>query len=125
MMFAAFVGLPLSLQGAETKVEVHLIARILSDLAQLHNLTHDKLEEAMLDHYSHGWNKHENAMGGFALFSPEQFSNFYPSLMKPTGKGKLNFISEAVSRQHGWVSGSWNTARRVIDNIFNPKGDIA
>jgi len=98
-------------QGNGTKIEVRLIDLVFYDLAKLHNLTHDKLEEAMLDHYSHGWNRHENAMGGFALFSPEQFSNFYPSLMKPTGKGKLNFISVAVSRQHGWVSGSWNTAR--------------
>jgi monoamine oxidase len=112
-------------QGNGTKVEVRLIDLVFYDLAKLHNLTYDELEEEMLHHYAHGWNRHENALGGITLFRPEQFPNSYPSLLKPAGKGKLNFVGKAVSRQHGWVSGSLNSAWRVIDDIFNPEGDRA
>jgi len=112
-------------QGKGTKVEARLIDLVLFDLAKLHNVTYDELEEEMLDHYAHDWYRDENAMGAFALFGPEQFSNSYPSLLKPAGKGKLNFIGEAVSRQHGWVSGSLNSAWRGIDNMFNREGDEA
>jgi hypothetical protein len=112
-------------QGKGTKVEARLIDLVLYDLAKLHNVTYEELEEEMLDHYAHDWYRDENAMGAFALFGPGQFSNSYPSLLKPAGKGKLNFIGEAVSRQHGWVSGSLNSAWRGIDNMFNREGDEA
>lgn len=62
-------------------------------------------------------------MGVFAHYGPGQFGCSYPSLLKPAGKGKLNFIGEAISRQYGWVSGSHNSAWRGVDNIFNREGD--
>lgn len=110
-------------RGPDTLVEKRLVDLILLDLARLHKLEFSYLKDEMLDHYAHDWYRDENAMGAFALFGPGQFGSSYPSLLKPAGKGKLNFIGEAISRQHGWVSGSLNSAWRGIDNMFNREGD--
>jgi monoamine oxidase len=68
------------------------------------------------------WDQHAGG-GAFALFSPGQFKNIYPTLLTPEFHGSLNFAGECCSVHHGWIVGALDSAYNAVFNILKLAGD--
>lgn len=67
------------------------------------------------------WDQHAGG-GAFALFSPGQFKNLYPTLLTPEFDGCLNFAGECCSVHHGWIVGALDSAYNAVYNILRQAG---
>jgi hypothetical protein len=67
------------------------------------------------------WDQHAGG-GAFALFSPGQFKNIYPTLLTPEFDGCLNFAGECCSVHHGWIVGALDSAYNAVVNILRLAG---
>jgi monoamine oxidase len=68
--------------------------------AELYNLINDNY----IDHHAFDWYKDPNAVGAFAFFRPQQFSNMWNKMIQPSGD--LVLVGEACSPHHAWVVGA-------------------
>eukprot|EP01088_Endostelium_zonatum_P016527 TRINITY_DN4507_c0_g1_i1.p1 TRINITY_DN4507_c0_g1~~TRINITY_DN4507_c0_g1_i1.p1 ORF type:complete len:752 (-),score=187.77 TRINITY_DN4507_c0_g1_i1:11-2266(-) len=65
------------------------------------------------------WNNDAHALGAFAIFGPGQFSSLYPVMTRPAGtQGRLHFAGEALSTNHGWITGALSSAYRSVRAIL-------
>ncbi|MFD0963792.1 flavin monoamine oxidase family protein [Pseudofulvibacter geojedonensis] len=67
------------------------------------------------------WDNHVGG-GAFALFSPGQFKNLYPTLLTPEFNGCLNIAGECCSVHHGWIVGALDSAYNAVNNILQQAG---
>ncbi|KAG9125255.1 hypothetical protein FRC07_008382, partial [Ceratobasidium sp. 392] len=117
-------------QGKGSNAETALIAGILKDLTDMHNIAEPNyLRGLMLNYHVFDWYGHESSMGklayinacAFALFGPGQFKNLYPLVTKPV-YGRLHFAGEATSVHHAWIVGALNSAYRSLFEILELEG---
>ncbi|CAA7261987.1 unnamed protein product [Cyclocybe aegerita] len=99
--------------GKETYDE-QLKALVLSNLAEVHNVSVEYLEEQFADIHAWDWNHDPLTMGAFAFFGPGNFDDMYTSLNRPAANGKLHFAGEALSVRHAWVVGALDSAWRAV-----------
>ncbi|KAI0856814.1 hypothetical protein F4860DRAFT_518476 [Xylaria cubensis] len=95
-----------------------LVQLVLHNLAQLHTphgMTYDRLQELYTVTYkAYSWSHDPTTAGAFALFGPDQFSNFYPYLSRPAAYSKLHIAGEAASAHHAWVAGALDSAYNAV-----------
>jgi len=94
---------------------------LFHDLARLHAKSGDDadykrlykiISDNYLDHFAYNWYQNPRAVGGFAYFGPQQFSNYYNNLTASAGKYMV--IGEAASAHHAWVVGALESAVRGV-----------
>ncbi|EGC33823.1 hypothetical protein DICPUDRAFT_56257 [Dictyostelium purpureum] len=110
-----------SLVGDEVG-EKELIELCMNNLAQVHDIQVSVLNKMLVDFKCWDWYNDDFAMGAFALYSPAQFSQLFPSLTKPTPDGRFHLAGEGTSVHHGWVIGSLNSAYRAVDHVLMVEG---
>ncbi|PHH90838.1 hypothetical protein CDD83_2504 [Cordyceps sp. RAO-2017] len=86
----------------------------LHNLAQTHNVTYDFLRSQYIDSHLWDWYDGQDAVGGFAIFGPDEYSSVMPALMMPAANGRLHFAGEALSSGHAWIIGAVNSAYRTV-----------
>jgi len=102
----------------DVNTEQRLKGIILQDLASVHNVSVQTLEDQYLDHFGYDWGRDPLTMGAFAHFGPGEFSHFYDSLTRPAANCRLHFAGEALSIRHGWVIGALNSSWRAVYEIL-------
>ena len=90
----------------------------LNNLATLHNVKREFLEEHLEDIFVMNWQTDPFAQGPYALFGPGQFANKFKHLVEPAADGRLLFAGEATSVHHAWILGSLNSAYRAVHQIL-------
>lgn len=96
----------------------HLVEITLRDLARMNNVTLEFLKDQYLDSFPWDWYGDEYALGGYAFFSPDQFSTIMPALMTPSNSGKMHFAGEALSSGHAWMIGAVTASYRTVLEIL-------
>jgi monoamine oxidase len=86
----------------------------LSNLAVVHKIPLETLEDDFQDIYIHDWYNDKYSQGAFALYGPGQFSTLFESIIKPELENRLHFAGEATSVHHAWIVGSLNSAYRAV-----------
>ena len=102
---------------ANSPSELLVVAGIIKDLADMHQMDHDVLANLVEDYKIHEWSADDTIMGqsqcykifiikrltcysgGGASFGPSQFRSLYPEITRPVG-GLLHFAGEATSVHH-------------------------
>ncbi|KAG7423077.1 putative bifunctional amine oxidase [Fusarium oxysporum f. sp. raphani] len=74
------------------------------------------------DYHAYDWYDSAYSNGGFAMFSPGQFSSVMPWLMRPAAEGHMHFAGEALSSGHAWIIGAVNSAWRTVYEILCTEG---
>ena len=110
------------IQGPDTAQEKQLINMIFNDLAVLHRVSVKSLTELYVGHHAWDWCHDDFTRGAFAFFAPGQFSEFFPSITRPTVGGMLHFAGEATSVHHAWVTGALASAWRAVAEILISEG---
>ena len=94
---------------------------MIYNLARLHSMddtdfkkTYDMIEGAYITHHAYDWSKDPHASGAFALFSPGNFSQHYPALVRPWTDSRLYIVGEAASAHHAWIVGALDSAMRGV-----------
>ncbi len=106
----------------DTAAESYIVSRVLRDLAQVHNVTTEFVQDQFVGAHLWNWYAHEFSIGAYAMFSPSQFSVNLPPLMQPAYHGKVHFAGEALSAGHGWIIGALNSAYRSVAEILAVEG---
>lgn len=96
----------------------HLVDLTLADLASLHGVGLDFLQEQLVDTHAYDWYQSENSVGAFAIFGPGEFSGVMPYLMTPAAQGHMHFGGEALSSGHAWIIGAVNSAYRTVVEVL-------
>ncbi|KIO31929.1 hypothetical protein M407DRAFT_4819 [Tulasnella calospora MUT 4182] len=91
---------------------------ILRDLAAIHNMRYEDLEEQYIDHFGWDWQHDEYTQGAFTFFGPGEFSTIYKSLTRPAANGHIHFAGEALSVRHAWVVGALDSAWRAVKEVL-------
>lgn len=91
----------------------------LSNLATLHNVKREFLEDNLQDTFVMNWQTDPFAQGPYALFGPGQFNAQFKHLIEPAADGRLLFAGEAASVHHAWIIGSLNSAYRTVYEILD------
>ncbi|KAM9957008.1 hypothetical protein ACTFIR_003745 [Dictyostelium discoideum] len=110
-----------SLVGDRPSEEV-LIKLCMANLAEVHNVPVATLQQLFVDYKCWDWYNDDYSSGAFALYSPSQFTQLFPSLTKPSPDGRFHLAGEATSVHHGWIIGSLNSAYRSVDHILQVEG---
>ncbi|KAF8876585.1 hypothetical protein BD779DRAFT_1560216 [Infundibulicybe gibba] len=97
--------------------EDRIKAIVIRDLALVHNVDHEWLEEQYVEHFAWDWH-HPQTLGGFAFFGPGMFEEPYQSLTVPASHGRLHFAGEALSVRHAWIVGALDSAWRAVKEIL-------
>ncbi|KAG9127559.1 hypothetical protein FRC07_012304 [Ceratobasidium sp. 392] len=105
------------MQGKDSFDEVRLKNVILRDLAEIHKISLEELEDEFEAMYAYDWNHNPRTMGAYAFFGPGEFTSLYPNLTRPAAEGRLHFAGEAISTCHAWVAGALDSANRVVTQI--------
>ena len=99
----------------QLKHEKPLKELLIRELARLHKndkMSYDQLHTLIsdnyLDHHAYDWYQDRNAMGAFAFFRPQQFSEMWNKMIQPSGNFVV--IGEAASPHHAWVVGALESA---------------
>ena len=71
---------------------------------------------------AYDWSKDPNAAGAFALFSPGNFSEHYPSLITPASDSRFFIVGEAASAHHAWIVGALDSAMRGVCQMLTRFG---
>jgi monoamine oxidase len=107
------------IKGHDSLEEKQLIDIILRDIAVLHGVEYEWLKEKQYeDHFAWNWNQYEYTRGAFAFFGPGQFTEQFPFVSRPAGKGFLHFAGEATSVHHAWIAGALASAWRAVAEIL-------
>ncbi|KAF8147675.1 flavin-containing amine oxidoreductase-domain containing protein [Crassisporium funariophilum] len=106
------------IKTGEEKFEAQLKTLVLSNLAAVHNVTFEYLNEKFVEMHSWDWNHNPYTMGAFAFFGPGDFDDMYTSLIRPAAHDKLHFAGEALSVRHAWVVGALDSAWRAVHNYL-------
>jgi monoamine oxidase len=101
-----------------TEARAQIVETTLQNLARMNNVTYGFLADQYLDSHLWNWYDNEFSVGGFALFSPDQFSTMMPALLRPAQNGKLHFAGEALSSGHAWIIGAVNSAYRTVAEVL-------
>ncbi|KAF9255513.1 amine oxidase [Marasmius fiardii PR-910] len=104
-------------QGHGSFDEERLKDLILPDLAIVHGISLQQLEDDYEGMYPFNWTHHSKTMGGFAYFAPGQFRYLLENLTRPAAQGRLHFAGEAVTVCHTFVVGAVESANRVVNQI--------
>ncbi|EGC33822.1 hypothetical protein DICPUDRAFT_94960 [Dictyostelium purpureum] len=99
-----------------------LIQICMKNLAEVHDIEVSVLNEMLVDFKCWDWYNDNYSMGAFALYSPAQFTQLFPSVTKPTPDGRFHLAGEATSVHHAWVIGSLNSAYRAVDHVLMVEG---
>ncbi|KAG8979970.1 hypothetical protein FRC05_007413 [Tulasnella sp. 425] len=91
---------------------------VLRDLAAIHNMRYEFLQEQYVDHFGWDWQHDEYTQGAFAFFGPGEFSSLYKSLTRPAANGHIHFAGEALSVRHAWVVGALDSAWRAVKEVL-------
>jgi hypothetical protein len=108
---------PYQPESIETLVNI-----TLRDLALLNGVSYEFLLSEFEDYHAYDWYDSAYSNGGFAMFSPGQFSSVMPWLMRPAGEGHMHFAGEALSSGHAWIIGAVNSAWRTVYEILCTEG---
>lgn len=99
----------------KVKDEAVLKELLIRELVRLHkndDMSEGDLEKLIhdeyLDHHAFDWYQDPNAVGAFAFFRPQQFTNMWNKMIQPSGD--LVIIGEAASPHHAWVVGALESA---------------
>jgi monoamine oxidase len=95
---------------------------VLEDMARLHNVSVSFLQDQLVEAHLWDWYSQPYSVGAYALFSPAQFSDVLPPLMRPSCKGRLHTAGEATSSGHAWVVGALNSAYRAVMEVLAVEG---
>lgn len=106
------------MHGPGSAEEERLKQIILKDLAIVHDLPLKTLLDEFEYMYAFDWSHNPYAMGGFGLFGPSQFREFYRHVTRPAARGQIHFIGETFSSTHGWVAGALESAERGICQLL-------
>lgn len=107
--------------GILVKDEQQLKHLCLSNLALMHGIKMDELEDNFVAMFAHDWYQDEFAQGAFALYGPGQFSYLFGGVIAPECNGRLHFAGEATSVHHAWIVGSLNSAYRSVWEFLSEK----
>ncbi|KAG8985254.1 hypothetical protein FRB90_004851 [Tulasnella sp. 427] len=91
---------------------------VLRDLAKIHNVPYDMLNEEYEDHFGWDWTHDPLTQGAFAFFGPGEFPRLYKSLTRAAAGGRLHFAGEALSTRHAWVVGALDSAWRAVKEML-------
>ncbi|KAG7096239.1 hypothetical protein E1B28_003688 [Marasmius oreades] len=95
--------------------------KILADLAFVHGIDLEDLNDWYQEMYAFDWSNDSKFMSAFAAFNPGQFGFLLESLTRPAARGRLHFAGDAISASHGWVAGAIESANRVVNQMNPPK----
>ncbi|KAK6539298.1 hypothetical protein TWF694_009531 [Orbilia ellipsospora] len=95
---------------------------VLTDLSKTHNVTYEYLEDLYVDMHAYSWYDSPYSVGGFALFTPSQFSTIMPRIATPV-QNRIFFAGEALSSGHAWVIGALNSAVRAVAELLSTSSD--
>ncbi|KAB5590639.1 bifunctional amine oxidase [Ceratobasidium theobromae] len=111
-----------SMMGPSEDAQRMLKQVVLADLAAVHDLPLEFLQNDLEEIYPYDWSNHINSMGAFGVFGPSQFNEFYLALTRPCAGGTVYFAGEAISMIHGWVAGALESAdRAVLEILWSPE----
>ncbi|KAM5361872.1 hypothetical protein ACJA88_014290 [Fusarium oxysporum] len=108
---------PYQPESIETLVNI-----TLKDLAVLNGVSYEFLLSEFEGYHAYDWYGSAYSNGGFAMFSPGQFSSLMPWLMRPAAEGHMHFAGEALSSGHAWIIGAVNSAWRTVYEILCTEG---
>jgi len=107
---------------------------VIYNLARLHTINREKetreeyekrfllnkktITDNWITHHAYDWSKDQYACGGFALFSPGQFSTLIPHLVRPASDSRFVIVGEAASANHAWIVGALDSAFRGLKQIL-------
>ncbi|KAG7091716.1 hypothetical protein E1B28_008117 [Marasmius oreades] len=109
------------IRGRGSVDEKQLKDTILADLASVHGIKLEDLNDWYQGMYAFDWSNDSRFMSAFAAFNPGQFSFLLESLTRPAAGGRLHFAGDAISACHGWVAGAIESANRVVNQMNPPK----
>ena len=95
-----------------------LLEQIYGDLAALHGVAVEQLQDETLDYHAFDWGHNPYTMGAFVASVPGQLSTFFPDIVESAGYGRFHFAGEAASPHYGWVAGALDSAVRVVKEIL-------
>ncbi|KAK2462142.1 hypothetical protein APHAL10511_005840 [Amanita phalloides] len=95
-----------------------LVRLVLKELAEIHNVTPEFLNNQLLDTFAWSWSNDPYTMGAFAFFGPGKYDDVYKSLTTPAADGCLHFAGEALSARHAWVEGALDSAWRAVEEML-------
>ncbi|MCJ1442522.1 MAG: hypothetical protein MMC23_003018 [Stictis urceolatum] len=95
---------------------------MIDNLARLHSTDEDSyagmkdlISSLYETHHAYDWSKDPYTCGGaFALYSPTQFKNLYPNIVRPAADSRLHIVGEAASAHHAWIVGALDSSVRGI-----------
>ncbi|XP_009999970.1 PREDICTED: L-amino-acid oxidase [Chaetura pelagica] len=90
---------------------------VYQDLAEIHQLNKDFLQEICDRYVIHKWELDQHSMGAFAAFTPFQFVDYSQELFQP--EGRVHFAGEHVAQPHGWLETAVKSAVRAASNILH------
>ncbi|NXV80343.1 OXLA oxidase, partial [Atlantisia rogersi] len=88
---------------------------VLRDLSALHGLSGEYLRYACDRHVVQKWQLDPHSLGGFAAFTPYQFTHFSGALARP--RGRLHFAGEHTALPHAWIDTAMKAAVRAASSI--------
>ena len=111
------------------KEQVELKELMIYNLARLHSKDEaefieirDIIRASWIEHYAWDWSKDPHSAGAFALFSPANFTEHYPSLVNPSCDSRLYIVGEAASAHHAWIVGALDSAMRGVCQMLHRFG---
>ncbi|NXG60603.1 OXLA oxidase, partial [Hemiprocne comata] len=90
---------------------------VYQDLAEIHQVTKDFLEETCDQHVIQKWQLDKHSMGAFAAFTPYQFVDYSQDLFQP--EGRVHFAGEHTAQPHAWIDTAMKSAVRAASNIHH------
>lgn len=121
--------------GSIAEDESMVVDLVLNNLADIHGIPRDKIDEVMgprssIKSKTLSWSNEPHARGAFAFFAPGQFGDpnnngfsMFASLKVPANNGRLHFAGEATSVHHAWVAGAINSAWRAVFNALGRRNE--
>ena len=95
--------------------------QMISDAYKTHHVSfsktlhlHHLVDNMLIPHQAYDWSKDPDSAGAFALFSPGQFSQHYPHLVKPASDSHFHIVGEAASAHHAWIVGALDSSVRGV-----------
>ena len=101
-------------ETAEAMADLDLAAREEQALAQGRKI-HPQYEQEFETSFSVAWHKLPFQRGGWATYTEETRTAYYPTLIEPDGP--IYLAGDHTSYLTGWMAGAFESAHRVVDAL--------
>lgn len=113
-------------------VDAIVVTQCLKNIAQVWAETlgmskaeaYKMLRDQYIDHFAYAWSHDPYQGGAFALLGPGQFRDIYPPFQLLYCTNKFAMCGEALSAEHGWISGALKSSYTSVLTWLAARNDV-